>query len=26
LLAFIETKGITRLPVDVFFGRATKPG
>ena len=22
----IETKGITRLPVDVFYGRATKPG
>jgi ubiquinone/menaquinone biosynthesis C-methylase UbiE len=26
LLAFIETKGITRLPVDVFYGTATKPG
>jgi SAM-dependent methyltransferase len=26
VLEFIETKGITRLPVDVFYGRAMKPG
>jgi len=25
LVAFIETKGITRLPIDAYYGRATKP-
>jgi ubiquinone/menaquinone biosynthesis C-methylase UbiE len=26
LLAFIEAKGITQLPIDAYYGRATKPG
>ncbi len=25
VLEFIEAKGITQLPIDAYYGRATKP-